>query len=152
MKSVSVLLKKIECIKTNETGKDELFVQVHVKEGIKGGIDLITTCPRNQKGYWSIGNSEVLELDEVLFVDKIQNGLTINVTLIEEDVTGILVHKAIQELIDDYIGEVIITADKEGNKQVKEGKKTKLKEQSGNDYLFSMTGGGAQYLVTLNIK
>jgi hypothetical protein len=31
MKSVSIILKRIECIKTNETGSDELSVQIHAK-------------------------------------------------------------------------------------------------------------------------
>ncbi len=152
MKSVSITLKKIECIKTNETGKDELFVQIHAKENIKGGIDLITTCPKNKDGYWSIKNGDKLDLDEILFVDKIQHGISIKINFIEEDVTGLLIHKAIQELIDDHIGEITVVADSEGNKKINEGKNTKLKEQNGNDYIFSMTGSGAHYLVTLSIK
>jgi hypothetical protein len=152
MKSISIVLKKIECIKTNETGSDELFVQVHAKEHINQGIDLITNCPKNQKGSWSIKNGDILELDEILFVDKIENGLSINIYFIEEDVTGLLVHKAIQELIDDYIGSISFVANKDGKKEIKEGKNTKLKEQKGNDYLFSLTGSGSHYWVTLEIK
>ncbi len=152
MKSVSITLKRIECIKTNETGKDELFVQIHAKEEVNGGIDLITTCPKNQNGYWSIKNGDKLDLEEILFVDKIQHGVSIKINFIEEDVTGLLVHKAIQELIDDHIGELTVMVNSEGNKQIQEGRNTKLKEQNGNDYLFSLTGSGAHYLVTLNIK
>jgi hypothetical protein len=81
-------------------------------------------------------------------VDK---GLIIRCKFIEEDVTGLYVHKAIQELIDDYIGEIIIDVSN-GNKQIIEGKNTKLKEQNGQNYLFSLMGSGAQYLVTLEIK
>ena len=152
MKSLSVTLKKIECLQTNETGKDELFVQVHAKEEVKGGIDLITTCPKNQKGYWSIKKGDVIEFDEILFVDKINHGIQVKCTFIEEDVTGLLVHKAIQELIDDYIGEINIFVNQNGEKQINEGKNTKLKEKIGNDYIFSMMGSGAHYIVTIHIK
>jgi len=152
MKSVSIILKRIECIKTNETGSDELFVQIYTKEKEKKSIDLITTCPKNQKGYWSIKNGDILELDEILFVDMVDKGLTIRCKFIEEDVIGLYVHKAIQELIDDYIGEIIIDVDSNGTKQIIEGKNTKLKEQNGQNYLFSLMGSGAQYLVTLEIK
>lgn len=152
MKSVCITLKRIECVKTNETGSDELFVQIHAKDNVQGGIDLISTCPRNQKGYWSIKNGDILDLDEVLFVDKIENGLSVEIHFIEEDVTGLFVHKAIQELIDDYIGAVTVVANKDGQKQIQEGKNTKLKEQNGDHYVFSLRGSGSHYLATLEIK
>ncbi len=127
-------------------------MQIHAKENSPKSIDFIITCPKNQKGYWSIGKNDVLELNEILFVDTIKDGLTIKITFIEEDVTGILVHKAIQELIDDYIGEIIIKADTNETTLVEEGKNTKLKELNGNEYILSLTGSGASYKVTLHIK
>lgn len=152
MKSISIVLKRIECIQTNETGNDELFVQIHAKEEASNGIDLITTCPKNKNGYWSIKNGEILELDEILFVDKIHNGISIKIHFIEEDVTGLLIHKAIQELIDDHIGEITVKVNSQGQKQILEGKNTKLKEQNENDYIFSMMGSGSHYSVVLEIK
>lgn len=152
MKSISIVLKRVECIQTNESGNDELFVQIHAKEESNNGIDLITTCPKNKNGYWSIKNGEILELDEILFVDRVLNGLSIKIHFIEEDVTGLLIHKAIQELIDDHIGEITVFINPQGQKQIIEGKNTKLKEQNGDDYLFSMMGSGSHYLVMLEIK
>ncbi|GIV42986.1 MAG: hypothetical protein KatS3mg035_0109 [Bacteroidia bacterium] len=152
MKSISIVLKRIECIKTNETGSDELFVQIHAKENVKKGVDFITTCPKNQQGYWSIKSGDVLDLNEILFVDKIENGLSVEVSFIEEDVTGLLVHKAIQELIDDYIGAVSVVANKDGQKHIQAERNTKLKEQNNNNYVFSLAGSGSHYLVTLEIE
>lgn len=152
MKSITVTLKKIICHKSNETGKDELFVQTYAKDESHGSIPFLSVSPKNQKGYWSIGNGDVLELDEVLFADFVRENMQIKITFIEEDVTGIFVHKAIQELIDDFIGEIIIDAKKDGTETISAGKHTKLKSQDRHFYEFALAGSGASYDVTLEIR
>ncbi len=153
MSKISLTLKSIECLKTNETGKDELYLMLNIKDNSGHSVELKEKFPKNEHGFWHLGAGDKLELDQVLFEGQILRGITIDLRFMEEDKTaGTTLSAPMEEIIDDFIGEFRFIVESTGKVTYEDVRHSKLKEKVHKDYYISVSGSGADYHLWIEVK
>jgi hypothetical protein len=153
MSKITLTLKSIECLKTNETGKDELYLMLNIKDLAGQSVELKEKFPKNEHGFWHLATGDKLELNEVLFHGDILRGIIIDFRFMEEDKTsGTTLSAPLEEIIDDFIGEFRFIIESSGKVIYEDVRHSKLKEKVHKDYYISVSGSGADYHLWLEVK
>lgn len=153
MSKITLTLKSIECLKTNETGRDELYLMLNIKDNDGQSVELKERFPKNEHGFWHLASGESVELNEVLFHGDILRGITIDFRFMEEDKTaGTNLSAPIEEIVDDFIGEFRFIVESSGKIHYEDVRHSKLKEKVHKDYYISISGSGADYHLWIEVK
>lgn len=152
---IELTLNSIECIKQNESGKDEIYLEFKVRENKEGGIEDVERYPNNEAELWEFTKGDKKELNQALFVGNIGFGLEFQLAFYEEDMSAgsrLVTPAIIKNMVDDFIGEINISLHNMHDLKYEVGKHTKHKGSEGKKHEFSLTGGGAEYHVVLELK
>ncbi len=153
MSKIKITLKSIECLKTNESGRDELYLLLNIKDNAGHSVELKEKFPKNEHGFWHLKAGDKLELNELLFEGDILRGITVDFRFMEEDKTaGTTLSEPLTEIIDDFIGEFRFIVESSGKVTYEDVRHSKLKEKQHKDYYLSISGSGADYHLWIEVK
>lgn len=153
MSAIRIILRSIECLKSNEQGRDELYLYLNIKDNEANAIELKERFPKNDKGFWHIGTGEKLEVNETLFEGDILRGFVANIRLLEEDKTaGTKLPEMLEELIDDFIGEFKFIVESSGKVTYEDVRHTKLRDKIHKEYIVGLGGSGSEYHFHFEVK
>lgn len=151
--TVEVQLLSLKCAKMSEKDGDEMYVNFSAQA--PGGAMMGSERVPGDMGHWKMFNGSHIEPKHVLYLGRLDDGISFTLTLMEMDILEVIKNSLsiVGTIVDDFVGRCKIIVGASGAVSWEMVKYAQdLGEMPGNIREIKLSGNKSEYTLRLSVQ